>query len=257
MAKEYIAAASPLCKRRRFFVCLICHLAVDLPNVSLRYSMSVSQKHHIKEETPMKRFLLMILILAALALNLTGCADNAETFAKYVREGNYADAITLFQEKIMDDTQDYESCRQMLESYLDETIAAYAQGDLSRLKAEEVLNTMEMLEDYLYLVGGLEEGYTRFSDLRESKSDFHQAERYREEGQLERALEAYSEVLPEDVQFFSTARENAESLRQQMADSCHAAVVDAYERRDYPAFFRAYREAERSPYAGGFYLYSE
>lgn len=196
----------------------------------------------------MRKIFWTILTLTALVLNLTGCANHTETFAELVREGNYADAITLFQEQIMDDTEDYDSCRQMVESYLEETLTAYAQGDLSRLEAEEVLNIMQMLEDYLYLVDGLEESYTRFSDLRESKADFHQAEQHQASGDLEQALEAYSCVLPEDTENFSAARENMEALQQQIVESCRNAIIQFYESKDYPAVFQAYRSAEQNRY---------
>lgn len=196
----------------------------------------------------MKRFLMMTLILAALALNLTGCANNIDTFAKYVREGNYSDAINLYQEKLTDDSESYAICQEMLQAYLEETLTAYAQGEVSRLEAEEVLNTMEMLEDYLYLVDGLEDGYTLYSDLRNSKADFRQAEQYRENGEFERAMEAYSCVLPEDTENFSTARENLQALQQQMEENYRNAVIQAYESKDYPTVFQAYRDAERSPY---------
>lgn len=196
----------------------------------------------------MKRLLLIALTLTALALNLTGCTNNADTFAKYVREGDYAEAITLYQDKLMDDRESYAICQEMVQAYLEETLTAYALGDLSRIEMEEVLHTMEMLEDYLYLVDGLEEGYTLYSDLRKSKSDFRQAEQYRESGELERAVEAYSCVLPEDTENFSAARENMEALQQQMEESHRNAIIQAYENKDYPAVFQAYRDAENSRY---------
>lgn len=196
----------------------------------------------------MKRFFMISLILAALVLNLAGCRNNLDTFAKYVHEGNYSEAITLYQEKLMDDSESYAACQEMVQTYLEESLTAYAQGDMSRLEAEEVLHTMEMLEDYLYLVDGLEEGYTLYSDLRRSKNDFHEAEQYCENGELERALEAYSCVLPEDTENFSAARENMEALQQQMEESFRDAIIQAYESGDYPGVFQAYRDAERSPY---------
>lgn len=195
----------------------------------------------------MKRFLMMTLILAALALNLTGCANNIDTFAQYVREGNYSDAINLYQEKLTKDSESYAICQEMVQAYLEETLTAYAQGEVSRLDAEEMLNTMEMLEDYLYLVDGLEEGYTLFSDLRNSKADFQKAEQYRENGELELALEAYSQVLPEDTEHFSDARINMELMQLQMSENIRTALIQAYEQKDYPAVFQACRDAERCP----------
>lgn len=196
----------------------------------------------------MKRIFLITLLLVALTLNLTGCANNVNTFAKYVREGNYAEAIALYQDALMDNSESHIACQEMVQTFLDETLTAYAQGELSRLDAEEVMHTMEMLEDYLYLVDGLEEGYTLFSDLRNSKNDFLQAEQYRQSGELEQALEAYSCVLPEDTENFSTARENMEALQNQMTKSFRDAIIQAYERKDYPAVFQAYRDAEGSRY---------
>ncbi|MBQ6719466.1 MAG: hypothetical protein IJN20_03855 [Oscillospiraceae bacterium] len=196
----------------------------------------------------MKRVFLITLTLTALIVNLTGCGNHTKAFEQFVRDGNYAEAITLYQEKLMDDSESYAICQEMIQTYLEESLTAYAQGDISRIEAEEVLHTMEMLEDYLYLVDGLEESHTLYSDLRNSKNDFREAEQYRKNGELERALEAYSCVLPEDTENFSTARENMEALQQQMEESHRNAIIQAYESKDYPAVFQAYRDAERSRY---------
>lgn len=196
----------------------------------------------------MKRVFLITLTLTALILNLAGCGNHTEAFEQFVRDGNYTEAITLYQEKLMDDSESYAVCQEMIQTYLEEALTAYAQGDLSRIEMEEVLHTMEMLEDYLYLVDGLEESHTLYSDLRKSKSDFRKAEQYRESGELEKALEAYSSVLPEDTENYSAARENMEALQRQMEESHRNAIIQAYENKDYPAVFQAYRDAERSPY---------
>lgn len=191
----------------------------------------------------MKRILFAALALTVLILNLTGCANHVETFEQYIREGNYADAITLYQEKVVGNEKDPAACRAMVESYLEEMLSAYSQGTITQEEFETVLTVMEKLEDHLYLVDNLEECDTVYHDVANSKADFRRAEQLQHSGQLEDALEAFSDVLPEDTENFSQARTNMESLRQQIQQAARDALVGAYERKDYPAVFLAYREA--------------
>ena len=88
----------------------------------------------------MKRFFLITLTLIALALNLTGCGDHVETFIEYVREGNYADAITLYQEKLMDDSESYGICQEAVETYLEETLTALVTAVENGTISEERIN---------------------------------------------------------------------------------------------------------------------
>lgn len=196
----------------------------------------------------MKRYILLVLILTALALNLTGCANDIETFESYVRQGNYAEAIPLYQEKLMDDLKDSLACRELVETYLTESLEAYRQGELTQSSFDAVLETMYKLEDHLYLVDNLEEITTQYRDVKDSKTAYRRAEALRNEGRLEDAVEAYSTVLPEDGENFSTARENMEQLLKQMEDEARNAIVQAYESKDYPAVFQACRQAEQNRY---------
>jgi tetratricopeptide (TPR) repeat protein len=188
------------------------------------------------------------MILLTLILSLTGCADHVQTFEKYVREGNYSEAIHLYQDKLMDDVENYAVCQEQVQAYLDESLAAYAAGELPRGQMENVMTTMEMLEDYLYLVDGLEDGHTLFSRLKNSKDTFHEAEQYRQNGQYELAMETYSDVLPEDTEYYSAARENMEEMIRQIVEEERNAVIQAYESGDYPGVFQAYHAVENSRY---------
>ena len=196
----------------------------------------------------MKRIAMTAMILLTLILSLTGCADHVQTFEKYVREGNYSEAIHLYQDKLMDDVENYAVCQEQVQAYLDETLAAYAAGELPRGQMENVMTTMEMLEDYLYLVDGLEDGHTLFSRLKNSKDTFHEAEQYRQNGQYELAMETYSDVLPEDTEYYSAARENMEEMIRQIVEEERNAVIQAYESGDYPGVFQAYHAVENSRY---------
>jgi len=194
----------------------------------------------------MRKLFWTILTLTALILSLTGCANHIETFDKYVREGNFTDAITLYQEKLSKDSNSYAACQELVHTYLDESLLGYSQGDLSQTQMEAVLHTMEMLEDYLYLVDNLEDGYTDYVILKDSKANFRRAEALRKDGRLEDAMEAYSAVLPEDAENYSTARENMDALLTKINDDAHNAIIQAYEGKDYPAVFLAYRAAEQN-----------
>lgn len=195
----------------------------------------------------MKRNLIATLILAILALNLTGCANHTKTFEKYIRNGNYADAITLYQDKLMDNSNNYITCQELVHAYLAESLSGYSQGNLSQREMEAVLHTMEKLEDHLYLVDDLEDGYTTYAELTHSKSDFRKAVESQKSGQLEDALDYFSDVIPEDTENYTKARKNMEELKKQILRESRDAIILAYESKDYPAVFLAYREAEQNP----------
>ena len=196
----------------------------------------------------MKRTLFSVLALIALVFSLTGCAKDVETFEKYVKEGNYAAAITLYQEKLMENSQDYMECRSMLETYLNDSLKQYSRGELSGEDFDAILYTMEKLDENLYLVRTLSDVRTEYGDIRNSKADFRTAEEYRDNGRLEDAWDAFSAVLPEDEEHFSEARRNMEALQQQITENCRNAIVQAYAAKDYPAVFLSYRAAEQNRY---------
>lgn len=196
----------------------------------------------------MKKIFLTVLTLTLLVLNLTGCANDVETFETYIRKGNYTDAIRLYQDKLTDNQQDSQTCREMVETYLADSLNRYRTGELPQSEFDAIMDTMTKLEDYLYLVDNLEEVYVEYRDVRQSKADFRKAESLRNEGRLDAAWEAYSAVLPEDTENFSDARKNMEDLVTKMQDDARNSLLQAYEQKDYPAVFLAYRNAEQNRY---------
>jgi len=181
------------------------------------------------------RFALLAIVVIA-AILLCGCGNNADAFEQYVRDGNYLDAIDCYYE-FMGDAVEEIKAKRFLESYLDESMKAYAVAEeMSEEDIEVVLSTVSKIDEKLYILGEiLYAAQFDYEQILYSRSCFAQAEAYMEAEDYLAAAEQYEMVLPVDQLNYQAAQNGIQAATVAHQEQTIQQMKDFLEDDDFEA----------------------
>lgn len=159
-----------------------------------------------------------VLLCVSLLLFLSACGTS-DSFEKHVRSGNYADAISLYRDKISGNSTKELDAKNFLLEYIQKTLTDYASGEIDDQSAESVFDCLLKIDDELYILN-VELGYSleQLTVLQMSKEDYEAAIVMENNGDYESAASLFASVDESDTQNYTSAITHLES--------CYTAIYE-------------------------------
>lgn len=164
----------------------------------------------------MKKILCMVLTTLVAFSILAGCessADSSEAPAKedvsfetLVKNGDYAKAAELYKEKYAGNSNSENSAKNFLQDYLNEKRSNYAAGNISEQEFVDAYTTLEKLNKELSLINNLDTVFQQYTRIKKSKESYTQAIAFSDNGDLEKAIKAFSQVVKDDIENYDNAQ---------------------------------------------------
>ena len=166
----------------------------------------------------MKRKTGVLLVMLFVLVILTGCKTSASIFENEVKTGNYEKAIEIYTNDIAGNSEAENTVLSFLSGYLDSSISDYGNGTISENIFINNYTTLEKINDQLFLLNNLDNIYTKYLDIKQSKQNFSLGIQYADNGNFEEAIIALSAVSLEDI-------ENYDSAQEKLSE-----VIDSYQK---------------------------
>lgn len=177
-----------------------------------------------------------LLLALATCLSLTGCDSSVNRFESYVRRGDSARAIDYYWDQIAGHTSEEQMAAKFLSSYLDAQLDAYAAGKLSGAECERTLETVQYINDELYIVGDelwYAEDY--YDCLATSKQAYAEAAASLEDGCYLEAAYVLAYVDQRDTEHYGDAQRKLEQAlhgyeeqQMEMLQDAVSGVIENY-----------------------------
>lgn len=161
----------------------------------------------MKRSNKARRRMIAFLLALTMCLSLAGCGSAMSTFKSHVKNGDYADAVACYRDKISGHIREEEEAEDFLLSYLDSQLDAYASGSLSSSDYEISLKTMQHISDELYILENeLLDAEDFYYNLSSSKQAYQEAVSNLEDGHYLDAIYAFSYVSNQDTEHYADAQ---------------------------------------------------
>lgn len=159
---------------------------------------------------PMKAFCIVCLILV-----LVSCSA-ANSFENSVVSGNYANAITIYNNKILGNSSKESEAKNFLLKYMQDTSSNFASGQIDETTAGNAFDCLLKIEDELDILNvELTHTLDHFTALQTSKENYKAAVEALETSDYEKAMPLFAEVNEADTENFTLAQEQLETARDE------------------------------------------
>lgn len=156
----------------------------------------------------MKKRLCIMLICVFAVTTLTGCGDPIDSFTNEVMDGNYDKAVEIFRSEIMGNSTAENTAITFLQNFIDESWSKYIAGTIADEAFLDQLTTVQKIDEILNVVSGLGNLESQYPLVKASKDSYSIGVTYMDEGNYENAIDAFSQVIPEDTANYDNAQQN-------------------------------------------------
>lgn len=178
----------------------------------------------------MKKEICILLTVITMLTGLAGCGSSADSFENHVKNGDYVKAIEFYQKEFAGNSGSENTAKAFLQNYLEENWSNYVAGNIMEQDFIDAYTTLEKLDGELSLLSNLDKVYQQYTFIKKSKESYAQGIALIDSGNLEEAIEAFSYVLPDDVENYENAQvkqkeaitryqENVITNAEQLADA--------------------------------------
>ena len=178
----------------------------------------------------MKKEICILLTVITMLIGLAGCGSSADSFENHVKNGDYIKAIEFYQKEFAGNSGSENTAKAFLQNYLEESWSNYVAGTITEQDFINAYTTLEKLDGELSLLSNLDKVYQQYTFIKKSKESYAQGIALIDSGSLEEAIEAFSYVLPDDVENYENAQvkqkeaitryqENVITNAEQLADA--------------------------------------
>ena len=174
---------------------------------------------------------LIVSVILLMALLLGGCGRQ-DSFLSSVKNGNYQTAIDIYEKKIAGNSGYETEAQQNLEDYFESAWNAYVSGEMSSEKFRGVFRCLKQINDQLWLLPGLDWMEVEFEYIEASKASFASGTACAEDGDYAAAIQAFSQVVPEDSENYEKAIQAEEKARKAYLDAIKQDVQAAADNGD-------------------------
>ena len=162
------------------------------------------------------------LVSASLLIICLTSWDAAKTFEDHVTSGNYADAISIYNDKIFGNSNKEVEAKNFIREYMGNALEDYATGTIGEADVDAIFNCLIKLDDELYILNvDLGRAIEQYTVLQMSKEKYEQAVSEMMRESYDEAANLFAGVDESDIQ-------NYEEARQQF-QLCNSAI---YEKTD-------------------------
>lgn len=154
----------------------------------------------------MKRIFFILAVIIVIIFTIIGCTNPASSFENAVSNGNYEEAIEIYQDKLAGNSTSENEAIAYLESYLDYGWSNYVTGNLTEQGFFNRYTTLKNINDALHVMDDLDSLYQTYLAVKASKEAFTNAISYSRDGDYRSAIEALSYVVPEDTEHYEAAQ---------------------------------------------------
>ena len=156
----------------------------------------------------MKKRLCIMLICVIAVTALTGCGDPIDSFTNEVMDGKYDKAVEIFRSEIMGNSTAENTAITFLQNFIDESWSKYVAGTIADEAFLDQLTTVQKIDEILNVVSGLGNLESQYPLVKASKDSYSIGVTYMDEGNYENAIDAFSQVIPEDTANYDNAQQN-------------------------------------------------
>lgn len=130
-----------------------------------------------------------------------------DRFEKVVKEGNYLEAIELY-ERAIGNAQEESVAYDFLVQYLNESVNMFASGEIEEAEMNGRILTVERINDSLNIISyELNEAEDSYGELKYSKDCYISAKKYLDNSEYEKAIKMFAFVSSNDTQYYALACE--------------------------------------------------
>lgn len=191
----------------------------------------------------------VLLCMSLLVFLLLAACSASSSFEEYVKSGNYADAISLYRDKISGNSAKELEAKNFLLEYTQETLLDYASGEIDNQSAESVFDCLLKINDELYILNvDLGISLEQFTTLQMSKENYAKGAGLQESGKLEDAMEAFLGVVSEDAENYDRAQDKLAEIGNAYTREYADAIDSAFCSNDYAGVIREYAVAHSNRY---------
>lgn len=156
----------------------------------------------------MKKLKTIICCSSILLMLFLSACNAADKFEDYVLAGNYADAISVYRDKISGNIEKEQTAQDFMLTYVGNVLTDYAEGSIDAKSATNAFNCISRINENLSVLGAdFYYLYDNLNTLHASKESFEEAVRNVDKKDYKSALELFAEVNELDTQNYSTAQE--------------------------------------------------
>lgn len=145
---------------------------------------------------------------------ISGCGSSIDSFEGHIKSGDYSKAVDKYISKIAGNSTSENTVKTFLQEYLDENLSEYSSGNISEQDFDNRYSTVEKVNENIMLLDDIDTIYQRYLNLKESKSSYAEGLELSDAGELDEAIEAFSNVDSEDIENFESAQNKLSEIIQ-------------------------------------------
>lgn len=160
------------------------------------------------------RYILGTAFLTMLLIILLSSCSATDKFEDCVAAGNYADAVSIYQEKISGNVDKEHEAQDFMWSYIGSTLSDYAEGQIDTKKAESAFGCISKINSELSILGAdFNYLYDEFQTVQLSKENYEKAVTLAEQGDYKGAIALFAKVTEVDTEHYDAANEQLQTVR--------------------------------------------
>lgn len=187
------------------------------------------------------RELIGNLFSAILIIFFLSSCSSAEKFEDYVTAGDYANAISVYEDKISGNIEKEQSARDFMQTYVSNALTDYAEGTVDIGSAKNVIDCISRIDDSLSVMD--ENFYCSYDELNElqmSKENYEKALVKYSEKDYEAAAELLTQVIEGDTQNYDSSREQLELCYEGIYQDVSSIIEQYIAEEQYELAFETY-----------------
>lgn len=181
------------------------------------------------------------LISIALILFLTSCSNPTKKFEDYVIAGDYANAISTYEDKISGNIEKEQTAQDFMWTSVSDALTDYAEGTIDAENAKNTFNCISKINDSLSVLDtDFYYLYDELNTLQRSKENYKEAVGKADEKDYEAAAELFAQVIESDIQNYKSAKEQLNLCYEGIYQNVNSAIDRYMTEEQYEFAFEAY-----------------
>lgn len=181
-----------------------------------------------------RRCTLSAACVIALIVALLSSCSATNKFEDCVAAGNYADAISVYQEKIYGNTEKEREAQDFLWTYVSSALTDFAEGKMDLTDTKAAFSTVSKINNELSILGAdFNYLYGELDVVQTSKENFEKAVTLSNSEDYNAAIELFLMVDERDSENYEKAKEQADLCAKQICQKADAQIDQHIASKEY------------------------